>query len=263
MNLINFLDTIIINGVTFVEISQEAVPEIQPQSYYINIYGQVYNRITDRIIDQYLNRYGYYTVSIKLRTKLYRTCFVHRLMMMTFNYIPDYKYFVVDHLNGIKTDNRINNFEWVTPEENTRRAHKNGLTVMGQDCSWSKLNEEQVKQICELIASKQYKITDIANMYNVSVTTIGDIARGKQWKHISKNYNLDYDLRDRFSDQQVHIICKIIETYKPLGYSLEYIYYLILFHFGWPEERRIKKRISKIYYKDPRSYKYIWKQYNY
>ena len=111
--------------------------------------------------------------------------------------------------------------------------------------------------------SKQYTITEISKMYNVSVTTIGDIARGKQWKHISKDYNLDYDLRDRFSDQEVHIMCQIFQEYKPKGYSFDYMYYLILFYFGWPEERRVKKRISRIYYKDPQAYHNIWEQYNY
>lgn len=251
-----------INGYNYIEITTEACKDVIEGKYYINIKGDVYDIEQSRFLTIRIGDNGYYFVSLKIRNNLYRICLLHRLLMITFNYIPEYQYMQVDHIDCNKLNINFTNLEWVTLEENTFRANNNGLILRGEDCPWSILDENKVKEICQLISSKQYTITEIANKYNVSVTTIGDIARGKQWTHISKNYNLDYDVRDKFSDQEVHIICKIFETYHS-RFSLDYMYYLILFYFGWPEERRIKKRIARIFYKDPKSYAYITKDYNY
>ena len=53
----------------------------------------------------------------------------HRLVMLTWKPIPDAEDLTVDHLNHNKRDNSIYNLEWVTKEENLRRAAKDTLTT--------------------------------------------------------------------------------------------------------------------------------------
>lgn len=59
----------------------------------------------------------------------------HRLVMLTWRPIPDAEELTVDHLNHNKRDNSIYNLEWVTKEENLKRAERDQLNLKKQKIS--------------------------------------------------------------------------------------------------------------------------------
>lgn len=99
----------------------------------------------------------------------------------------------VNHINGIKTDNRIENLEYVTRSENMNKAWQNGLmektrTSMkerkGERNGRAILSESEVREIIELKANKT-KTKAIAKKYGMSLRAIYSIFSGRTWSHVT------------------------------------------------------------------------------
>ena len=81
--------------------------------------------IRERIMKLKITQYGYYAINLwDGRT---RRCFLlHRLVAEAFIPNPDNKP-VIDHIDGNKLNNSLNNLEWVSSAENNKRAYDIGL----------------------------------------------------------------------------------------------------------------------------------------
>lgn len=106
---------------------------------------------------------------------------VHRLLCKAFLPNPENKK-EVNHINGIKNDNRLENLEWVTRSENAIHSYQTGLQKKGSSSGSSKLNEIDVFLIKYGI--KHLTQTEIGEIYNVDRTCIGLILRNKNWNYI-------------------------------------------------------------------------------
>lgn len=167
----------------------------EESNYMVSTYGRIKNKKTGKIMKLSFDNYGYLKISLKHRgISITRT--VHRLVMETFNPNPD-KTKQVNHINGIKTDNRLENLEWVTVSENIKHAFSLGLKKprKGEESNFNKYNEEIIRFACELMA--QGKGTKyISEKTGLPYKYITDIRTGKKWAHISKDYNL-HKLREK------------------------------------------------------------------
>ncbi len=91
------------------------------ERYLVNRKGDVYSQKSHRILIQHDSN-GYKKCSFFFNKKKLN-CFVHRLVAIT--YIPNpNNYEIVDHINTNKTDNRLENLQWLTQKENINRNEK-------------------------------------------------------------------------------------------------------------------------------------------
>ena len=90
---------------------------------YVSTLGNFKDRYKRRLPIKLKDGYCY----IKTETAGWKSA--HRLVMLTWKPIPNAEDLTVDHLNHNKRDNSIHNLEWVTKEENLRRAEEDRLKL--------------------------------------------------------------------------------------------------------------------------------------
>ncbi len=142
--------------------------------------GDVFLTKSDRLSVAGLNANGYRQVNLgKNNVHL-----VHRLVAQAFIKNP-HNYSDVNHKNGNKIDNRVENLEWCTRSFNTLNQWETGLVnTRGERSTNAKISEVQAKKIKELYKAGGYSQSKLGVMFGVSQTHIGDIILGQRWKHI-------------------------------------------------------------------------------
>lgn len=127
-----------------------------------------------------VNQSGYCAVDLGNGRTIKRHL-VHRLVASAFIENPENKP-QVNHINGKKNDNRLENLEWCTRSENQLHSIRIGLrTTKGVKNSQCKITQENVMSIF----ADQRKYKEICVDYGVSIPTISDIKRGYSWSHIT------------------------------------------------------------------------------
>lgn len=129
------------------------------------------------------NKSGYSCVMFSKDGKIYNKQ-VHRLVLETFDG-PYSEGMECNHKNGVKTDNRLENLEWLTHSDNAK--HRDNVLHpylnKGHNNKNAKLTENQILAIREL-CQRGHSQARIAEWFNVTRGAINKIYRRKLWKHI-------------------------------------------------------------------------------
>lgn len=143
-------------------------------SYYITKDGKLYNKKTDTWYKGKISESGYLDYILTVDKKQYAKR-AHRLVADAFlnnpNNLP-----IVNHLDGNKLNNTVENLEWCTYSENTQHAIDNNLISPGKNIEFFKgdLEGEIWKPIFD---SDRYRISNLGRVLN---TETQRILKGKQ-----------------------------------------------------------------------------------
>lgn len=120
---------------------------------------------------------GYSMVMLNGGGRKPKNCLVHALVMAAF-VGPRPEGYVIRHLNHVKTDNRLANLAYGTPEENRQDSYRDGKMFTGQKHHWGKLTTRQIAEIQMRYAAGGHTFTSLARLYGTSITYTSEIARG-------------------------------------------------------------------------------------
>lgn len=154
--------------------------------YQVSTQGNIYSSRYNRYRKLRQDRHGYVFVALNKEGGQH-FFLVHRLVAGAFIPNPDGKT-EVNHIDGDKKNNRIENLEWVTHDENVQHSFEIGLRnkkeIKEPKQSSSKLTKELAQQIrCEYkrnVRGRGYKA--LAKKYHVSTPSIKDVVHNITWK---------------------------------------------------------------------------------
>jgi hypothetical protein len=148
------------------------------ENYEISSWGRVKN--SSGLFLKIQDRKGYKRI-ILLKKSKHKSFLIHRLVAV--NFIPNPKNLLeINHIDGNKQNNNVENLEWVSRYENMKHAEDNFLLAQGETHGNSKLTEIEVLEIRRIY--KKGMGTELAKKYNVARQTITSIIRKKLWKNI-------------------------------------------------------------------------------
>jgi hypothetical protein len=133
-------------------------------------------------LNQTTTTHGYKSVMFS-DGKIRKRSLVHRLIALSFIPNPENKP-QINHISGIRSDNRIENLEWCTNKENSIHSFKIDLAVHGERTCTAKLNEAQVLEIRRKRLEENTPLKILSNEYNICIQQISRIIRNERWNHI-------------------------------------------------------------------------------
>lgn len=178
------------------------------RNYYITAKGRVY------IGDRELSTKGggkYAQVRVYSSVGVYTDQYVHRLVATAFIPNPENKP-CVNHKDGNKRNNKVDNLEWVTYKENTQHAVETGLHPSGVNSPEAELTSEQVHGICKMLMER-VRVKDIVAKTGVTQPVVSSIKNKTRYKDIANLY--EFPPKNRaLSDETVRWICRMMEDGK-------------------------------------------------
>ena len=155
--------------------------------YAVSDYGRIRrlvsgtNTYAGKILTPIINRKtGYPYVKLVKNGKTHKVK-LHLTVAQAFLDPPTDPNFIVNHIDGDKTNAHVVNLEWISRSENTKHAIKLGLQPLcyAERNGMSKLSNEQVEEIKRLYATNEYTQKQLADKFELSKTYVNYLLNGK------------------------------------------------------------------------------------
>ena len=154
--------------------------------YLIDEYGNVYSKYKKGYLKPKKDKDGYLSLSL---AGIDKTVYVRVATLVAYNFIgkppKNTKDPTIDHIDNNIVNNYFKNLRWMERGMNSSIRVNKGI---GEKNSEARLTNQNVIEICELLAEDKLTLKEIGEKYNVSKSTISNIKRKVRWRHITNNY---------------------------------------------------------------------------
>ena len=164
--------------------------KIKPQAYAIDEFGIVYSKYYNyRIMKTSIDKDGYATITLKNDRNTYSHFGIHRLLLIAFKPVENMENLQVNHIDGNKLNNSLDNLEWCTCEENLKHARNTGLNKVfgqfGEKHINHRISEEDAKMILQLHRAGKRNSEILKAIPNATKNIIAQVISGRTWKYLS------------------------------------------------------------------------------
>lgn len=188
------------------------------KDYFVNEFGDIYtydNKGRLYEMKKIFDGVGYYSLSYLINTcdgsRKYNHIGFHRAVALAFIPNPENKP-IVNHKDGVKTNNVVNNLEWCTKSENTKHAWDNGLIVAKKNL---KLTEEDARKILKMYYIDNMREFDIIRTLKYSQGIVNNMISGDTlaYNFLFEEMNIKPKEKKKFNVNNDEFIISILTDY--------------------------------------------------
>ena len=151
--------------------------------YQVSQYGEIRSfkkKSKGKKLKRQITRNGYCLLGL-CNNSIVKFKYIHRLVALAFISNSENKP-EVNHKDGVRSNNYVDNLEWCTASENVAHARNVGLMKKMEGNTYgAKLNGFQVRVIRKI---NDLSLEELANIFQISSCTINDIKRNRTWRRI-------------------------------------------------------------------------------
>jgi len=129
------------------------------------------------------NHHGYMMVTLSNNGRR-KTRTLGRIVLQAFEPLLNGKRLDAAHLDGDKTNNRLDNLKWCTRKENESHKKLHGTYQIGENAGSAKLTEKEVVEISRRHIPYKVSSYRLAKEYGVARTTIQAVINRRNWAHV-------------------------------------------------------------------------------